>query len=939
MGRTLQKSSSRNGVISAASDLVQNKPSIQGIPKQNHHHAAVSPQCRLQSAIAQSPRMAAQHKQLSLMFGLPLQRVAYSEARADVGVDNEANLLKWVKAKSASDEEVQWDTFLQDMSLQDVKGRLHDFMNQDALTNSASDYKKYDDLKGMTLYALDDYANTQVDWHAGPDLSTDERNVVRALLIFGRADNLGSCGGMKVEDLKTQWDNVGDETVFFNRLKMYSRAVTTSQPIRLSRTSVVAKAVILGADLLKLQAGFGDVILKGALPEWIFLELARENLADDVVDYYSNVTPTPIFQAKNGRDFLSYKQIKKDDGENPKAYDAGDMHTAIRNYHRFTKTTLDKVKDNYADESKTNPLTLILHTAIDHNGAFHRDPKLDAVVTNGNMHTIMIEGKETLDDVKSQIGPLARKYGKNNKIDQVMIAGHGNARTIELGGKLTKGGELNENEELKEDSDAVDLANNAVKAQALFDEILDNMDIDPGWMTRWFGTPDPQQSHRRILFNACLTNSNYVRDAIDNNNASEARKQIRKYLQDNQNLVGYVESRAKAKNSWDVTVRGSSASHGRLDMIDPSGNLDLISATDPKLTAPKLEYVEFGTEPTGALRAVLECWAAKSSSARSNLQAAMRRRIAKNSKVWRDAIIESLYKLVLNYAWNKGVIIKYLSNMAGELSHAQNSTNCKVGKFGITEQLSAYAQEVFKDLRSANEWAANNYIPLVFYQVWIKMDQGVKPYKEFADHFGAHYDCAAADEFVDISYLAPKMTAILGGGGSAVGKLKLALLGVTQKNNADCKSYLIDLLDKQNMPLTKDQFNPALKIDDLLNGISTEDRILMKIGKKQAPVLDVGGDVDLDVGAASKTGNLTLEGDDQNKYYIDSISKKGKIEKSPKAKVYKKPDTSAAEAGELNKDVPVFVIGVNYDWWAIEYTYGGNRAGTGFVAKADLKLD
>ncbi|SDU58396.1 eCIS core domain-containing protein [Desulfobacula phenolica] len=871
-----------------------------------------------------------------------VQRVTYNEAKTAVGATMEANLAAWVKAKSGSDVEGEWDTFLEHMTGGDVKGRLNDYNNQGGLTEAVSSYKDYNALKVMTLSAMHYYAEEQVDWHASDSISATERKTVREMLMFGRAGNLGPCGGMTIENLKAQADIVGDESEFFEKIGIYSRSVSQSTPIKIARTSDVDKAIKIGSNLKKLNDSFGATILKGAMPETEFNLIIQVDKTDDLVDYYTNVNPTPLFQSKNGRDFRGYTQMQVLDNADPKTYDAGDLSIAIRNYHRFTKATLDKLRANYADTSKAKPLTLILHTAIDHNGAFVRDPKLEAVVTNGNIHAIMIEGKETLDSVKSEIQPLAAKYGKNNKLDQVMIAGHGGAQSIELAGKLQNGGELNAKEELIEDSNAVDLVNDKAKAQELFDEILDNMDIKPTLGQRFgsiFGPDLPaRQAHRRIMFNACLTNSNYIGDNLNQASVGDVRKAIRKYIENHANLVSFAESRAKAKDSNEVTVRGSNASHGRLDMLDAQDSLDLISASDPKLTAPKLEYAEHGTEPTGALRAVLECWASDKNSERDNLKAAMRRRIAKNSTDWRDRVIETLYDMIIRYAWEDGQIIKYMSLLAGEISHAQSETECKPRHFIYSKQLGVWTDALFKGMRAADHWSNRHYIPLVFYQIWIMIDKTVKPNKEFVDQLGTHFDCSTAEEFVDIPYIATKIPAMLASGGSDKGKLTLALLGVIKENQAACRKFLTDRLDDQDPPLSKDAFDPGDGVNALLNGLSTEDDILIKIGKKQAPVLDIGADIDLDRGPDTRTGNIKLEGDASNKHYIDSVTKKGKIKKDPNTKAYKKPDKGSGEAGELAKNAEVFIVGTNYDWWAIEYTYVGDRVGTAFIEKGDIEL-
>lgn len=39
-------------------------------------------------------------------------------------------------------------------------------------------------------------------------------------------------------------------------------------------------------------------------------------------------------------------------------------------------------------------MTLILQSAFDHNGAFHRDPDMTRVITEPSSHSVMIEGAD-----------------------------------------------------------------------------------------------------------------------------------------------------------------------------------------------------------------------------------------------------------------------------------------------------------------------------------------------------------------------------------------------------------------------------------------------------------------------------------------------------------------------------------------------------------------
>src|SRR5262249_45691926 len=138
------------------------------------------------------------------------------------------------------------------------------------------------------------------------------------------------------------------------------------------------------------------------------------------------------------------------------------------------------------------PLTLILHSALDHNGAFHRDPNLTAVITNATMLTLLVEGKESLAEIAGELRPLAHAYGQGDKIGQVMLAGHGNAQIIEMGGQQDAEGNIPD--------DPIDSAHNRAATDAFFTELLHNMASGPD---------------SRVVLNACLTASNTVNTPLD----------------------------------------------------------------------------------------------------------------------------------------------------------------------------------------------------------------------------------------------------------------------------------------------------------------------------------------------------------------------------------------------------------------------------------------
>ena len=159
--------------------------------------------------------------------------------------------------------------------------------------------------------------------------------------------------------------------------------------------------------------------------------------------------------------------MRVNDSKDPLTYDGTVLQGKVRNFHRFEAASLDQLVLNYGEKG-VRPLTLILHSAIDHNGAFHRDPKMTAVIKNSNINALMIEGGETLGDYKSQITPLSKEYGVNGMLDQVMFAGHGGSQIIEMAGSVKESSKG----KLEQVDNPIDLKNDKTEADKLFDEVL-----------------------------------------------------------------------------------------------------------------------------------------------------------------------------------------------------------------------------------------------------------------------------------------------------------------------------------------------------------------------------------------------------------------------------------------------------------------------------------
>lgn len=785
----------------------------------------------------------------------------------------------------------------------------------------AATYKDWAELKAMTLEQLAGYAQTQADWHVSTSLSDKERKQVWTVLAFARQDDaiLAGSGPFKVEAVDQLIQDKGEKGVF-EALSLYSTVVQSQKPFELRQADTPTMAMQWGIDLKKLRTKMGDATLATGMHHIWFKELSNRSFTDDLITYYTTAKPTPIFQAERGKDVASYLTMRVDDAKDPLDYhNNGTLVGKVRNFHRFEKAALDKLEANYKDTSKAKPLTLILHSGLDHTGAYHRDSKLTEVITNNTIQTLMIEGKETLADVQNQLEPLSKTYGKNNRIDQVMFAGHGGSRNIQMAGKVEEqGGRL---EEVRDDMD-LDDPEQKKKTDALFVELLKYLDKK--------GDVNNIQPHQRALFNACLTNSNVYHGAQLDWDPTKAREQVREYLSQHSSFATYFQDFAD-KGDIQITSLGANASIRTVDLIEPvSGKLDLISGEDPTVTSSKLVYVEQGNEPGGVLKAVLELWSTDDLTAQQELWDAMLRRFNKGPNTsWTETITRILFYLILKFKWKEAPYIHHFGYMAAHLTylHVQESLgvppSSAKGLF-TGGDLNDYSHMLFQELAKTNAWRDIDFLSLVLSQNWIQAQPNeALPRTQFLARLDK-LTCQRAKKFVDFTILGPIIAELLANPVKP-GQLNLALLDIlsTAPSN-ESKQFLIDLT-------VDDKFPIGLKVGEKLAGLATEDDILIAIGKKEKP------NVNNVVAPVNKPGNVAVGGSDKNTLAMQSVTKRGKINTAEGANLYKKPDRTSDVLKVLDQNEEVTIFAAAGGWFAVEYK-DGIIMKSAFVNKASITL-
>lgn len=783
-------------------------------------------------------------------------------------------------------------------------------------------HRTHAEILALKLSEFVDHADAQADWATEPGrpsgtpaMAADDVEKLRRLLEFarrrenGRRPIVAGCGDMTVGSLLAA--NLDDRKR--ELLARYCAAVArTRVTVELEKVADVATGLQYGEALEKLEAtpgpGVSHAIFDQTEGRDTFGRLLRSGFLDDFINYCT--VCHPLLEAPHS-EIDSYLALRRE-GADPVDYHS--TLPRIRNYHRFERAALDALVRNFAHTRKDKPLFLILHSNFDHNGAFHRDPNLTAVIRDSRHLTLMIEGKETLAEIQGELRPLAQAYGEGDRIQQVMFAGHGNSNVIQMAGRMDTDalnrGEAADDAEINQSLTSG--PGQTAETDALMRELLANMANDP---------------NARIVLNGCLTASNSVDAPLDPDPDAAAR-QVSAAINAEPSLQTYLQQ-AAARAGSPVSVRGANASFGQVGLQDAAGNLDIVAAggADPQLTASKLDYIRGGTEPQGALRAVLEVWAAdrlatpRTTSAIDAVRTRLRTEAA--SPAWDPRIIRTLYEIV-SASPDDAELIRRLGVCAGDLGELKFEQNCRVSKLNSVP--AAQAPAIYTGLTATSFWGSRPRIPLVVLQQWMLVDDAKRA--DFLAKLGTDFTCNTARRYVDFGVIGAALPALLPVAHAATpsrGELKLALLGVTgDAVDATSRAFLRAVIGAAS------EFPAALDIDGLLGGGYQQADVEIAIGVRSA---DGGAPPDRGGGRAADPNNVDLNRNGVNDFRIDPMTRRGAVAATV-LNVRARPGMDARIIGGLPQGSAVEVIGSSGDWYAIE-----NRGRVAFVHKNWVTLE
>lgn len=788
-------------------------------------------------------------------------------------------------------------------------------------------------IKGKTLSEFMLLTQTQLDWATSSALQADATALgqFRNIQTFAEGPNITeACGDLKMGDIIAK-------TVpgVYPALRKYTEGVTSGSTAWLRRTNDTTKAERWGTELTKLETAWpaANLSLVMSAPDPLSRASPFERLENpakpkltEFINYLAACSPT--LSADNGMEVTSFLELI-DESVLPESYKGKIKH--VTNYHHFTKDTLEGLVKNEGFPQMfqqwsvlQRPLTVVLYPSVDHNGAFHRNAGLQDMVKEPKMLTIVLEGFADIAGYRGQLAGVASRYGIDGEISQVMIAGHGNDTVLTLAGTATN--------TIKKDRLGTTGAEGTNTADLMRD-LTALMSKDP--------------KKRRIVLDACLTNSHDVATALRASPA-DAAADVNKAIAADPNLRDVV---AKAAGAG-ADVRGASASFYPSEttfMTPGSTDIGLSVPGDPDVIGTKLQYVEFGTEPEGCMRAVLECWATDQLAGTHDCRDAMQRRITAGKsahvaaalvETWSEAIIQPLYDLIVNNYWGNGEAIRQMTGLSGKLFGLRSKGHTEAGPLHaslLVFSSAAHVDKVLTSMAGDPQYAAKPRVALVLEQAWMQYTPGRRA--QFLTALGRYSTCLEALNDLDMPLVMAHVPLLLlplpPAASPPADQLKLALLATNHEPlmkpyPSPLPAHITFLRSLLGRGPT---FPSTLDIDTVLGGLSLEKDVLFDIGR---PV--TGGGTTATGSPTPPSANIDTVHDraNLNDFRVAPLRKTGTVATTRDKLMVRSSPTTATKANifaTLATGTSVTIIGESGDWYAIE-----QPGRSGFVAKSYITV-
>jgi hypothetical protein len=344
-----------------------------------------------------------------------------------------------------------------------------------------------------------------------------------------------------------------------------------------------------------------------------------------------------------------------------------------------------------------------------------------------------------------------------------------------------------------------------------------------------------------------------------------------------------------------------------------------------------LEYVEFGTEPGGALRAVVEGWATDhaSSPAATLTRDAINRRLASTAHHidWYDQVILGIYDRVVNQYWTNGAMINWFAWLAGVLSHMYWAGDGQAAElWGAVGTLpAADVNGIFTRLTTSTAWTNQPRIRLLFNEAWMRHTPAHST--DFLTELAAFANCGGAVRYVDMSVVRPIISTA-------------PLLTIPPPAVPDPGQLRLALIEAHSNPLPPPptpepsplpphvqflrallgagpNFPPALNIGGLTSGLTDEAGILAAI--RRSPAAPAAPTTSTTPVAELPRANVDLDRDGTNDFYLEPLAKTGTVANCVALNVRSRPWMGDNVRDTISVGTTVRIVGRFHHWYGIEH--------------------
>ena len=653
------------------------------------------------------------------------------------------------------------------------------------------------EIGALTLDEFDRHAHEQADWMTGTAavtgaalFSDDQKQEYRDLLGLARKDKgriLAACGRFGVGALLEL--GVGPPGVQSRRFDAYAKAVAGVGLTRIeSPAATAAEADQWGWALLalgkspKLTRDVASKVIPQRPKVRTLKRLVDQKAVPAFVDYVNSVEGI-VLHATNGAEVISFCEFLAEGGD-VKAY--AELRPELRHVHRYTRGCLDLLLDHRAEPRGLKPLTVVMQTALDHNGASYRNDNITNLVKRPDRVTVIVESLGTLADFNEAAETVAARHKTDGKVDEILITGHGGAQSMGLAATKQRGRyqsakedvalhdslvhlghaldhvdgsratfravlqhctEVTDTSELPLDNDqALKRLNTAMEEDKTVSrklraalagmDGLPAVDLNPAtraFVDRLMAIMLDDAEVSRIVLHSCLTASNRALVNVDSNQSADAQQAaIKSALAKNPSLATRIKEQLPNRYADDVnglgekkgvSVLGANASVAGRKTDLHEPLTGRISMTNSD--DPQLtapDKLDYARHGTEPEGALRAAVEAWADNRATAIKALTDRVADPVIETWRERVIRALYARSIANP-DDGALLIALERASGALAGLVRPDKASVASLRAVVP-GAHAAEIFEGLLGAEVLAEPTswFTAFVMYQVWIATD-------------------------------------------------------------------------------------------------------------------------------------------------------------------------------------------------------------------------